>query len=63
MAGDSSNTATDGKREAETAAKVVLAKHPSVVAGSAPPVDGGVEVTAPKPVDVGARHIGRGLSR
>ena len=63
MADNRSSTAEDHKRDIETAAEVVLAKHPSVVAGSAPPAEVKGEVTAPKPVDIVTRNIDRGLSR
>ena len=46
------------KRVAEDAAKVVLAKHPCVVAGSGSAVRGPVEPTAATPSDVRLLNIG-----
>lgn len=63
MAGQSNDRAGDAKRKAESAAKVVLAKHPCVVAGSVPPPAGGSDAPLVRAIDLGTRNIGRGLRR
>ena len=63
MADDGGKTAQGRKRAAEAAAKVVLAKHPSVVAGSVQTVVVQAEPASFRPIDVGGQNIGRALRR
>ena len=63
MADDGGNTAQSGKRAAEAAAKVVLAKHPVVVAGTVQLATVQDEPAPLRPAGVGERNIGRALRR
>ena len=64
MADEGTNKPRDRKQAAEDAARVVLAKHPCVVAGSAHEMDCGAEVPSPKPAEgFGERERGVGPLR
>lgn len=63
MADQGSSKRDDARRAAQNAAKVVLAKHPAVVAGSAQPTPARAQDASPQAIDVGTRNIGRGLQR
>jgi hypothetical protein len=63
MADQDSSRREEAKRMAQSAAKVVLAKHPSVVAGSARPAPVPTHEAPPRPLDTGTRNIGRALER
>ena len=63
MAGQGHDKGENARRAAESAAKVVLAKHPTVVAGVVQPVVVRAEVRSPPALDIGTRNIGRGLQR
>ena len=63
MADDGGNTAQGRKRAAEAAAKVVLAKHPAVVAGTVRPATIQDEPAPLRPASMGDRNIARALRR
>ena len=63
MAGQGSDRGEDAKQAARSAAKVVLAKHPAVVAGTVAPAPARVDRASSPTIDVGARNIGLGLQR
>lgn len=63
MAGKHSDKGGTAKQAAQSAAKVVLAKHPAVVAGSVQPTTVRQDVASAAVLDVGTRNIGRGLKR